>query len=172
MEDVAIDKVRSAIDPGRYRATADPSERADFEVAVISVPTPTGGGVHDISYTESAVTLAPCISVGSTVMLESTTYPGTTEELAPPILEVGSTLRLHGASPPDRHGPGRTSERRSASGPDSPPPSVHRRRPASTLKVGHGQCVSSKGPGRRSRRPAKQQTWPFLHSPHLGGLPV
>ena len=64
-----------------------------FDVAVITVPTPLRDGTPDLSYIESAaVTLAGHLRRGATVILESTTYPGTTEELVTPLLEEGSGL--------------------------------------------------------------------------------
>src|SRR5690606_12513677 len=60
----------------------------------ITVPTPLKSTVPDLSFIESAGdSLAPYISMGSTVVLESTTYPGTTEELLLPTLEAGSGLK-------------------------------------------------------------------------------
>ena len=78
---------------------------------MISVPTPMREGVPDLSYIESAAaTVAPFIRAGSTVILESTTYPGTTEELVAPILEAGSGLRagadFHLGYSPERIDPG------------------------------------------------------------------
>jgi len=84
---------------------------AGFDVAVMSVPTPMGEGVPDLSYIESAAgAIAPHVTVGSTVILESTTYPGTTEELVGPILEAGSGLTVgtdfHLGYSPERIDPG------------------------------------------------------------------
>jgi len=60
---------------------------------VIAVPTPLREGMPDLSHIESAArSLAPHVRAGSTVILESTTYPGTTEEMLVPILELGSGL--------------------------------------------------------------------------------
>ncbi len=111
VEDITGDQLADALASGRYRATADPSELSGFDVAVISVPTPMGEGVPDLSYIETAAeTLAPHVTVGSTVILESTTYPGTTEELVAPILERGSGLRagadFHLGYSPERIDPG------------------------------------------------------------------
>jgi UDP-N-acetyl-D-glucosamine dehydrogenase len=95
VEDIRGEQMREILDTGRYRATADPEDLAGFEIAVISVPTPMGEGVPDLSFIESAAhTLGPHVSSGSTVILESTTYPGTTEELVGPILEERSGLRV------------------------------------------------------------------------------
>jgi UDP-N-acetyl-D-glucosamine dehydrogenase len=60
---------------------------------VITVPTPLREGNPDLSYIEdSGRSLAPLLRPGATVVLESTTYPGTTEELLAPLLEAGSGL--------------------------------------------------------------------------------
>jgi hypothetical protein len=57
------------------------------------VPTPQREGNPDLSYIEeSGRSLGPLLKKGATVVLESTTYPGTTQELLAPILEAGSGL--------------------------------------------------------------------------------
>ncbi|HEY2830807.1 MAG TPA: nucleotide sugar dehydrogenase, partial [Sporichthyaceae bacterium] len=67
---------------------------AGFDIAVISVPTPLRDGAPDLSYIGSASdALAPHVRPGVTVILESTTYPGTTEEIVVPRLEAGGSLR-------------------------------------------------------------------------------
>ena len=61
---------------------------------MISVPTPLKEGSPDLSYIEaSAAQLGACLEPGACVILESTTYPGTTEELMVPILEEASGLK-------------------------------------------------------------------------------
>ncbi len=93
VEDVPNEELAAALATGRYLPTVDPAECADFDVAVITVPTPLRDGAPDLSYIESAtVTLAAHLRPGATVILESTTYPGTTEELVAPLLEQGSGL--------------------------------------------------------------------------------
>lgn len=93
VEDVPDDRLQAAIDSGRYSASADSARLAGFDVAVISVPTPLRDRQPDLTHVvAAATTLAPHIRPGSTVILESTTYPGTTEELIRPILEEGSGL--------------------------------------------------------------------------------
>lgn len=95
VEDVPAERLAAVLAAGTYRPSADPQDLAGFDVAVISVPTPLREGLPDLSHIESAArTLAPHLRVGATVVLESTTYPGTTEELVGPILEEGSGLRL------------------------------------------------------------------------------
>jgi UDP-N-acetyl-D-glucosamine dehydrogenase len=76
-----------------YRPTTDPTDLAGYDLAVISVPTPLHEGQPDLSYIEKAgATLARHLRPGACVILESTTYPGTTTELLAPILERGSGL--------------------------------------------------------------------------------
>lgn len=91
--DISDDELRAALDAG-YLPTTDPADLAGFDVAVISVPTPLADGGPDLSYIESAgATLAEHLTEGACVILESTTYPGTTTELLAPILEAGSGLQ-------------------------------------------------------------------------------
>ncbi|MEV7297703.1 nucleotide sugar dehydrogenase, partial [Streptomyces microflavus] len=99
------------LDSGSYTATADATDLAGFDIAVITVPTPLRDGVPDLTYIETcARTLGGHLRPGATVVLESTTYPGCTEELLVPILEKASGLRagdnfLAGFSP-ERIAPG------------------------------------------------------------------
>lgn len=111
VEDITAERLRAALDTGRYRPSNDEADLAGFDFAVVSVPTPMADGLPDLSYIESASrTLAPHIRKGATVILESTTYPGTTEELSAPILEAGSGLRagpdFHLGYSPERIDPG------------------------------------------------------------------
>lgn len=93
IEDVPSTELSEAIELGRYSIASDFSGAAGFDFAVITVPTPLKGGVPDLSFIKSAASaLAVYISPGSTVILESTTYPGTTEELLIPLLEKGCGL--------------------------------------------------------------------------------
>jgi UDP-N-acetyl-D-glucosamine dehydrogenase len=94
VRDVDSSRLRAVLDSGAYSATADAAVLADFDIAVITVPTPLRDGVPDLTYIEScARTLGEHLRPGATVVLESTTYPGTTEELLLPILEEVSGLR-------------------------------------------------------------------------------
>ncbi|MGW6842131.1 nucleotide sugar dehydrogenase [Streptomyces sp. NPDC054958] len=93
VEDVASTRLHTVLDTGHYRATADPDTLAGFDIAVITVPTPLRDGVPDLTYIETCGrTLGEHLRPGATVVLESTTYPGTTEELLLPILEKTSGL--------------------------------------------------------------------------------
>ncbi|MCX5303089.1 hypothetical protein OG304_06430 [Streptomyces sp. NBC_00160] len=94
VEDVASSRLRAVLDTGAYSATADDAALAGFDIAVITVPTPLRDGVADPTYIEScARPLGEHLRPGATVVLESTTYPGTTEELLLPILEKTSGLK-------------------------------------------------------------------------------
>src|SRR3954466_12307220 len=93
VEDVDTARL-AALPAGAYEATDDPAAIAGFDVAVISVPTPLRDGTPDLSHVESAAAaLGGALRPGALVVLESTTYPGTTEELLQPILEHRSGLR-------------------------------------------------------------------------------
>lgn len=93
VEDISDATVSAAIADGSYQASSDYAMARDFDVAVIDVPTPLRESLPDLTFIESAAAaLAPHVSRGCLVVLESTTYPGTTEELVVPILEHASGL--------------------------------------------------------------------------------
>lgn len=93
VEDIADERLAAVLSAGSYRATTDPADLAGFDIAVVSVPTPLTGGAPDLSYIEQAArTVGGHLRPGACVILESTTYPGTTEELVAPILEQASGL--------------------------------------------------------------------------------
>ncbi|MFC9643856.1 nucleotide sugar dehydrogenase [Streptomyces mirabilis] len=78
---------------GTYRPTSDENELRGFDIAVISVPTPLRDGAPDLSYVESAAgMLARVLSPGATIVLESTTYPGTTTAVVGPLIESQSGM--------------------------------------------------------------------------------
>ncbi len=111
VEDVSDDQLQAALRAG-YLPSYDAADLADFDVAVITVQTPLREGTPDLSYIEAAgADLARYISPGALVVLESTTYPGTTDELLRPILEAGG-LRcetdLFVGYSPERIDPGNT----------------------------------------------------------------
>ena len=89
--DVADGDVRAALDAGKLTATADMSALAAMDVIDIAVPTPLRKTKDpDLSYVVKAVeAVAATLRPGQLVILESTTYPGTTEELVKPMLEAG-----------------------------------------------------------------------------------
>ena len=89
VEDVPDDRLAAARAAG-YLPTHDPRDLRDFDVAVITVQTPLRENIPDLSFIEAAARdLAACLRPGALVVLESTTYPGTTDELLRPILEAG-----------------------------------------------------------------------------------
>jgi UDP-N-acetyl-D-glucosamine dehydrogenase len=109
--DVPSEELEVALASGRYTPSADEQACPDFDVAVITVPTPLKEGVPDLSFIEAAgAMLARHLAAGATVILESTTYPGTTVELLVPILEEGSGLLagrdFHVGYSPERIDPG------------------------------------------------------------------
>ncbi|MFF3350939.1 nucleotide sugar dehydrogenase [Streptomyces sp. NPDC002779] len=94
VRDVDSSRLRAVLDSGAYTATADTAALASFDIAVITVPTPLRDGVPDLTYIEScARTLGEHLRPGATVVLESTSYPGTTDQLLLPILEEVSGLK-------------------------------------------------------------------------------
>ena len=111
-----VEDVPSAVIGGageRLSASTDYAPLADCEAVVICVPTPLSSSREpDLSYVvASAEALAAVLRNGQLVVLESTTYPGTTRERLLPILE-SSGLRVgegfHLAFSPERIDPGRT----------------------------------------------------------------
>jgi UDP-N-acetyl-D-glucosamine dehydrogenase len=111
IDDVPSPELKAALASGSYTATWDEDACDGFDVALITVPTPLKEGVPDLSFIEDAGTmLARHLRSGATVVLESTTYPGTTVELLVPILESGSGLvagdDFHVGYSPERIDPG------------------------------------------------------------------
>jgi len=92
--DVVDSELSSLVERGVLSATTDFSRVCDVDFIAICVPTPLDAHQQpDISYVESSVrAMSQYIKRGTMVVLESTTYPGTTEELIRPILEQGSGL--------------------------------------------------------------------------------
>ena len=97
----------------RLRATASQADLASCEAVIICVPTPlTGSREPDLTYLlDSATALSQVLQPGQLVVLESTTYPGTTRERLQPILEesgLSAGTDFHLAFSPERIDPGRT----------------------------------------------------------------
>ena len=92
--DVVDSDLAELVKEGRLKATTDFSFVKDVDFIAICVPTPLDAHQEpDISYVrDSATAVAQYLKPGTMVVLESTTYPGTTEELIKPILEKGSGL--------------------------------------------------------------------------------
>ncbi len=107
-----------------FQATTDFSDLAEQDVVIMCVPTPlTEHREPDLSFIEkTARSAAPWVREGQLIVLESSTYPGTTEDLLIPILEAGNTqgLEVQGKGPvfdqgvfyvafsPEREDPGNT----------------------------------------------------------------
>ena len=93
IEDVSETDLLDAHRSGRYKVATDSAACTGFNVAVITVPTPLHEGAPDLSYIERAARqLGSLLQPTATVVLESTTYPGTTEEFLAPLLEAESGL--------------------------------------------------------------------------------
>lgn len=100
VQDVPSSRLRAMLKAGAYSATADAGTLAGFDIAVIAVPTPLRDGIPDLTCTEScARTLGACLRPGAAVVLESTSYPGTTEELLRPVLEEAASGLKGGGGP-------------------------------------------------------------------------
>ena len=109
---IANESIAAEIEAGRFRATTDFSEVASVNAIIICVPTPLNKNREpDISYIiETGCNIAKFLRVGQLVILESTTYPGTTDEELKAVLEEGSGLKagidFHLAFSPEREDPG------------------------------------------------------------------
>jgi UDP-N-acetyl-D-glucosamine dehydrogenase len=111
IEDISDQDLSAVLEAGTLHPSCEARACAGFEIAVIAVPTPLREGVPDLSYIEQAArTLARFLRPGATVIVESTTYPGTTQEVVAPILEDGSGLvagaDFHLGYSPERIDPG------------------------------------------------------------------
>ncbi|HMK98317.1 MAG TPA: nucleotide sugar dehydrogenase [Acidimicrobiales bacterium] len=111
VEDISPQTLAQALGTGRYLPTTDVDDLKGFDVALITVPTPLYQGIPDLRYIEEAGrALARYLSPGAIVVLESTTYPGTTEELLAGLLLEGSQLvagkDYHLGYSPERIDPG------------------------------------------------------------------
>ena len=92
VEDVTDGELAAALAAG-YRPTSEEADLRGFDVAVITVPTPLRDGAPDLMFIErAAASVARHLRPGALVVLESTTYPGTTEELLRPILESSGLI--------------------------------------------------------------------------------
>jgi UDP-N-acetyl-D-glucosamine dehydrogenase len=113
IDDVTDAELSAMLASGRYLPTSDPAALDGFDIAVVSVPTPLRDGVPDLTYVESAaVELSPYLRRGCCVVLESTTYPGTTEDVFVPLLESAGPLSagrdFHVGYSPERIDPSNT----------------------------------------------------------------
>jgi UDP-N-acetyl-D-glucosamine dehydrogenase len=112
IKDVTSEELRPHVESGAIAATTDFGAVREAAAILIAVPTPLSRQREpDLSYVESAArSVAPHLRNGHVVVLESTTYPGTTREVVQPILEAESGLRagdgFHLAFSPERVDPG------------------------------------------------------------------
>jgi UDP-N-acetyl-D-glucosamine dehydrogenase len=104
--------IAAVVNAGSFKASTDFSRVAETEAVIIAVPTPLNKNREpDISYiVETGKSIAPYMSKGCLVILESTTYPGTTDEDLREVLESGSGMKagvdFHLAFSPEREDPG------------------------------------------------------------------
>ncbi len=110
---LADGRIEAMLADARFEATGDPERLVEAEVHVLCVPTPLDAERRpDLSHVEAAAdAVGAALRPGSLVVLESTTWPGTTREVVLPRLEARSGLRLGAdfalAYAPEREDPGR-----------------------------------------------------------------
>ncbi len=109
--DVSTEKVKASVDAGRLRATTDMSHLKEMDAIDICVPTPLRKTKDpDLSYVVQAVeSVKAHLRRGQLVILESTTYPGTTDEVVQPALEengLKAGVDFYLAFSPERVDPG------------------------------------------------------------------
>lgn len=93
IEDVPSERLRAALATGRFVPTWQPADCAGFDVAVLAVPTPLREGLPDLTYLQGAAEIVgQHIRPGATVVVESTSYPRTTQDQVQPRLEAASGL--------------------------------------------------------------------------------
>src|SRR3954447_6762771 len=113
VEDVPSAELAAVVDAGRLRATGNYDDLAPMDAIVICVPTPlTVNRQPDLSaVVDAATSLSRVLRKGQLVVLESTTYPGTTRERLVPLLEesgLAAGRDFHVAYSSERVDPGRT----------------------------------------------------------------
>jgi UDP-N-acetyl-D-glucosamine dehydrogenase len=111
--DVPSGELRKLVDEGRLAATLDIAAAAEADAILLALATPLSSQREpDLSIVAAAVEeIAPHLRKGHLVVLESTTYPGTTREVLQPILErsgLKAGQDFHLAFSPERVDPGRT----------------------------------------------------------------
>jgi len=111
--DIPSERLGPLVERGLVHATTSYDELREADAVLIALPTPLSQQREpDLSIVENAArALAPVLNEGQVVVLESTTWPGTTRELLQPILEQGSGLKVGEgfflAMSPERVDPGR-----------------------------------------------------------------
>ena len=112
MRHISDERISKMVGCGKFHPTTDFSFIANVDAILLCVPTPLGENYEpDLKYVEnSCKQLAPYLRRGQMVVLESTTWPGTCEELMQPILESISGLKAHEdfalVHSPEREDPG------------------------------------------------------------------
>jgi UDP-N-acetyl-D-glucosamine dehydrogenase len=111
IEDIADERLAAQVSAGRFAASADRSVLDRADVVFICVPTPSDRHqTPDLSYVRAALTsVAASLRPGKLVILQSTTYPGTTTEVGAPALEAAGLragVDFHLAFSPERVDPG------------------------------------------------------------------
>ena len=111
IEHISHEAVAQAVATGRFSATAEFDRLGEPDAILIAVPTPlTKYREPDLSYVENtAQTITPHLRRGQLIVLESTTWPGTTREVIKPILEttgLTSGVDFYLAFSPEREDPG------------------------------------------------------------------
>jgi UDP-N-acetyl-D-glucosamine dehydrogenase len=113
IEDVESSRLKPLVEQGLIRATMDYAEMKDADGILIALPTPLSRQREpDLSIVEAATRrIGEVLREGQVVVLESTTWPGTTREVLQPLLEAGSGLKageqFYLAMSPERVDPGR-----------------------------------------------------------------
>ena len=112
---ISPESIGAAVGNKTFEASADFSRIKEVNAVIICVPTPLNKNREpDISYiTETGKALAPHLQKGTLIVLESTTYPGTTDEDLREVIEAGSGMKagvdFHLAFSPEREDPGNPS---------------------------------------------------------------
>ncbi len=91
-------KIKKAVDSGKFKATSDFARLPEVDAIIIAVPTPLNDHREpDMSYVENtANTISKYLRKGQIVTLESTTYPGTTDEILLPLFENAPSIQSGG----------------------------------------------------------------------------
>ncbi len=112
IQHIPAERVKAMVDAKRFDASTDFARVREVDSVIICVPTPLNKYREpDLSYVlNTGRSIAPYLQRGTLVVLESTTYPGTTEDELREVLEAGSKLKagtdFHLAFSPEREDPG------------------------------------------------------------------
>ena len=111
IDDISPSRVAAMVDAGCFSTTASPEQLRAADAVFICVPTPFDKSrTPDLSYVRAATqTVADVLRAGMLIILQSTTYPGTTTEVVQPLLEAGGLtagVDFHLAFSPERVDPG------------------------------------------------------------------